>query len=78
MYNHLDDQFYVGNDFLVAPILTQSETASPPSTSTAQRVLAGGQQLVRLHGQQLPAGSSYHRRAHSSNRTQPLLTSTHL
>jgi alpha-glucosidase len=31
VYNHLDDQFFVGRDFLVAPILFPAETASPPA-----------------------------------------------
>ncbi|MDD5271546.1 MAG: glycoside hydrolase family 31 protein [Methylovulum sp.] len=32
VYSHLDDQFFVGQNILVAPILTPHETASPPST----------------------------------------------
>ncbi len=42
VYNHLDDQFFVGNDFLVAPILTQSETASPPLPAQRNVYLPAG------------------------------------
>ncbi|HVO59352.1 MAG TPA: TIM-barrel domain-containing protein [Terriglobales bacterium] len=30
VYSHLDDQFFVGHDILMAPILNQCESASPP------------------------------------------------
>jgi alpha-glucosidase len=30
VYNHLDDQFFVDHDILVAPFVAQYETASPP------------------------------------------------
>ncbi len=42
VYGHLNDQFYVGDDFLVAPILTQHETASPPSAPTRGIYLPSG------------------------------------
>jgi alpha-glucosidase len=31
VYNHLDDEFFVGHDVLVAPLVDQYETASPPT-----------------------------------------------
>lgn len=46
VYNHLDDEFFVGHDMLVAPILTQHETASPPSPP--------------LRGVYVPAGSDWY------------------
>lgn len=46
IYAHLDDQFFVGDDFLVAPILAQHETANPPSAP--------------LRGVYLPAGSDWY------------------
>jgi alpha-glucosidase len=46
VYNHLNDQFFVGDDFLVAPMLNQYETANPPA------------QPVR--GIYLPAGSDWY------------------
>ena len=30
VYSHLDDEFFVGHDILVAPLVNQCETASPP------------------------------------------------
>jgi len=46
VYSHLNDQFFVGDDFLVAPILTQNETASPPTPP--------------VRGVYLPAGSNWY------------------
>ncbi|MEO7099239.1 MAG: TIM-barrel domain-containing protein [Luteolibacter sp.] len=42
VYGHLNDQFYVGDDFLVAPILTQHETASPPTSPVRGIYLPSG------------------------------------
>jgi alpha-glucosidase len=42
VYNYLDDQFFVGSDFLVAPILTQHETASPPTAPVRDVYLSAG------------------------------------
>ncbi|MFD0892867.1 DUF4968 domain-containing protein [Luteolibacter ambystomatis] len=46
VYGHLNDQFFVGGDFLVAPILTQHETANPPTSP--------------VRGVYLPAGSDWY------------------
>jgi len=46
VYGHLNDQFYIGDDFLVAPILTQHETANPPTAP--------------VRGVYLPAGSDWY------------------
>ena len=44
VYNHLDDQFFVGRDFLVAPILSPG---NPPGSPTARSIY-------------LPAGSNWY------------------
>ena len=36
VYQHLNDEFFVGDDFLVSPMLGQYETASPPIPPTRQ------------------------------------------
>ena len=46
VYAHLNDQFFIGGDFLVAPILTQHETANPPTSP--------------VRGVYLPAGSDWY------------------
>jgi alpha-glucosidase len=46
VFNHLDDQFFIGKDFLVAPIITQHETLAYP-TSPQRNIY-------------LPAGSSWY------------------
>ena len=46
VYGHLNDQFFVGGDFLVAPIITQHETANPPTAP--------------VRGVYLPAGSDWY------------------
>ncbi len=42
VYNYLNDEFMVGHDILVAPILTQHETAQPPSPPTRNIYLPAG------------------------------------
>jgi alpha-glucosidase len=42
VYNHLDDQFFVGRDFMVAPIITQHETAPPPTPPIRDVYLPSG------------------------------------
>ncbi len=42
VYSHLDDQFFVGDDFLVAPILTPGESLNPPVTPTRYVYLPAG------------------------------------
>jgi alpha-glucosidase len=46
VYDHLDDQFFVGDDFLVAPMLTPHATSNPPTAA--------------LRGVYLPAGSDWY------------------
>lgn len=46
VYGHLNDQFFVGGDFLVAPIITQHITANPPTSP--------------VRGIYLPAGSDWY------------------
>ncbi|MBK1790166.1 TIM-barrel domain-containing protein [Persicirhabdus sediminis] len=41
-YDHANDQFFVGGDFLVAPIITQHETANPPTPPTRSVYLPAG------------------------------------
>jgi len=45
VYNHLNDQFFVGRDFLVAPILFPAQTANPP---------------IAVRSIYLPAGSDWY------------------
>jgi len=44
IYDHLDDQFFVGHDILVAPILDPHETANPPSPPLRNVYLPAGSQ----------------------------------
>jgi alpha-glucosidase len=46
VYGHLNDQFFVGDDFLVAPVITQHITANPPTSP--------------VRGVYLPAGSDWY------------------
>ncbi len=43
-YSHLDDQFFVGRDFLVAPIIDQHETLSSPTQPLRDVYLPSGSQ----------------------------------
>jgi alpha-glucosidase len=42
VYQHLDDQFFVGGDMLIAPILDPHETASPPTPPVRAVYLPAG------------------------------------
>ena len=42
VYNHLDDQFFVGNDLLIAPIIQQHETLSSPTKPVRDIYLPSG------------------------------------
>jgi alpha-glucosidase len=42
VYQHLNDEFFVGDDFLVAPMLNQYETANPPQPPTRSIYLPNG------------------------------------
>ena len=53
VYQHLDDQFFVGKDILVAPILFPAPVRDGAS-SGARCLSAGRQRLVRLRGDDEP------------------------
>ena len=57
VYNHLDDQFFVGHDMLVAPILTQHETASPPTSPVRDVYLPAGSDWYSFTDNQSPLGA---------------------
>jgi len=42
VYGHLNDQFFVGGDFLVAPVITQHLTANPPTSPVRDVYLPAG------------------------------------
>ena len=54
VYNYLDDQFFVGSDFLVAPFTTQHETASPPSSPVRNVYLPSGSDWYAFKDNMLP------------------------
>ena len=57
VYNHLDDQFFVGHDVLVAPILAQHETASPPSAPVRDVYLPAGSDWYAFTDNLSPLGA---------------------
>ncbi|MFJ3483067.1 TIM-barrel domain-containing protein [Pseudomonas sp. NPDC090202] len=57
IYNHLNDQFFVGRDILVAPILNPHETASPPTSPTRDIYLPAGSQWYAFMDDDYPLGS---------------------
>lgn len=57
VYNHLDDQFFVGSDFLVAPILFQHETASPPTSPVRNVYLPAGSDWYAFQDNMAPLGA---------------------
>jgi alpha-glucosidase len=56
VYSHLDDEFFVGRDFLVAPIVDQHETASPPSSPVRDVYLPSGSQWYAFTDNLMPLG----------------------
>jgi alpha-glucosidase len=54
VYPHLDDQFFVGRDFLVAPILTQGWSFSPPQPTSRSVYLPAGSQWYAFMDNQYP------------------------
>ena len=54
VYSHLDDQFFVGHDFLVAPMLTQCITATPPQPPVRSVYLPAGSQWYAFMDNQYP------------------------
>lgn len=54
VYNHLDDQFFVGHDFMVAPIVTQHETLPTPTPPVRSVYLPAGSQWYAFKDNQYP------------------------
>jgi alpha-glucosidase len=54
VYNHVDDEFFVGRDFLVAPIITQHDTAQPPTPPIRQVYLPAGSQWYSFKDNRAP------------------------
>jgi len=54
VYNHLDDQFFVGHDFLVAPILSQHDTLPNPTPPLRDVYLPAGSQWYSFKDNQYP------------------------
>ncbi|HYZ83302.1 MAG TPA: TIM-barrel domain-containing protein [Bryobacteraceae bacterium] len=56
VYDNLDDQFFVGHDVLVAPIVNQHETAVPPSSPVRDVYLPAGSQWYAFTDNMTPLG----------------------
>jgi alpha-glucosidase len=56
VYDHLNDQFFVGPDLLVAPIVNQHDTASPPSSPVRDVYLPAGSQWYAFLDNMQPLG----------------------
>lgn len=54
VYQHLNDQFFVGRDFLLAPILTQGWSLSPPQPTSRSVYLPAGSQWYAFMDNQYP------------------------
>ncbi|HET7463856.1 MAG TPA: TIM-barrel domain-containing protein [Longimicrobium sp.] len=54
VYEHLDDQFFVGRDFLVAPVLTQGWSLTPPQPTSRSVYLPAGSQWYAFKDNQYP------------------------
>lgn len=54
VYAHVNDQFFVGQDFLVAPILDPHETANPPSSPVRAVYLPAGSDWYAFMDNQQP------------------------
>jgi alpha-glucosidase len=57
VYNHLDDEFFLGHDVLIAPIITQHETASPPSPPVRDVYLPAGSDWYAFTDNLTPLGA---------------------
>jgi alpha-glucosidase len=57
VYNYLDDQFFIGSDILVAPIVTQCETASPPVSPERNVYLPAGSDWYAFTDNITPLGT---------------------
>ncbi|HEU4889195.1 MAG TPA: TIM-barrel domain-containing protein, partial [Thermoanaerobaculia bacterium] len=56
-YHNTDTQFFVGNDFLVAPIVTQHDTANPPTPPVRNVYLPAGSQWYAFVNNTQPLGA---------------------
>jgi alpha-glucosidase len=56
-YNNLNDQFFVGRDFLVAPIVNQHDTAQPPTQPLRNVYLPAGSQWYAFTDNTTPLGA---------------------
>lgn len=54
VYDHLNDQFFVGRDFLVAPILFQGWSLEPPQPTSRSVYLPAGSQWYAFMDNQYP------------------------
>ncbi len=57
-YNHLNDQFFLARDLLIAPVVTQHDTASPPSLALRDVYLPPGSQWYAFTDNTVPLGDS--------------------
>jgi len=57
VYNHLDDEFFVGADFLVAPIVDQHETAVPFTSPVREVYLPAGSDWYAFKDNMMPLDS---------------------
>ncbi len=55
--SNTDTQFFVGNDFLVAPIVTQHDTANPPTPAIRSVYLPSGSQWYSFVNNTQPLGA---------------------
>ncbi|MBK8907014.1 MAG: DUF4968 domain-containing protein [Rhodospirillales bacterium] len=58
VYDHLADQFFVGKNFLVAPILFQAITASPPRAAARDIYLPAGSEWYGFADNQAPLSAA--------------------
>jgi alpha-glucosidase len=57
IYDHLDDQFFVGGDVLIAPILAPHDTASPPTPPLRSVYLPAGSEWYAFTDNIAPLGA---------------------
>jgi alpha-glucosidase len=57
VYYHLDEQFFLGRDLLVAPVVDQHETANPPSRPVRDVYLPAGSQWYAFTDNTTPLGA---------------------
>ncbi|UHH00621.1 TIM-barrel domain-containing protein [Pseudomonas sp. 7-41] len=57
VYDHLDDQFFVGSNILVAPIIESHETARPPTPPVRDIYLPSGSEWYAFVDDDFPLGA---------------------